>query len=130
MSDTLTNKIFIRTRCGDFNAELDDSDISDVIWLLGSFSIKINMFGGMMYGELPSDKIPVKDNTSELEIGDIAYWSVPNALCIFFGPTPLSSDNKRPIVPFLVTRIGRIIGDCSELRHVGDRQNISIFSIF
>lgn len=127
----MVSRIVVRTRNGEYPGELDDSDISNAIWLSNRLTIEINMLGGMMYGELPLDVILPKENrTTELETGDIAYWPGPGAFCIFFGPTPLSGDDGQPVAPYPVIRIGRMTGDCSGLEEAGDRQKITILSTF
>lgn len=125
------SKIMVRTRNGEFPGELDDSDISNAIWLSNSIYVDINMLGGMMYGEMPLDVIlPKEGRTTELETGDIAYWPGPGAFCIFFGPTPLSGEDGGPVAPYPVIRIGKMIGDCSGLEDAGDRQRISVVASF
>ncbi len=127
----MASRITVRTRCGEFPGELDDSDISNAIWLSNRLTFDINMLGGMMYGELPLDVIlPKEGRTTQLETGDIAYWPGPGAFCIFFGPTPLSGDDGQPVAPFPVIKIGKMIGDCSGLEDAGDRQKITILSTF
>ena len=94
------SKIIIRTRNGEFQGELDDSDISNTIWLSSPIAVETNMLGGMVYSELPLDSImPKEGRTTELEIGDIAYWPGPGARCIFYGPTPLSGEDGKPVAP-------------------------------
>lgn len=45
-----------------------------------------------------------------VEKGDVAYWPPGRALCLFFGPTPVSGpDEIRPYSP--VTVVGRVRGD-------------------
>lgn len=125
------SKIVVRTRAGEFAGELDDSDISNAIWLSNRLTIEINMLGGMMYGELPLKAVlPKEGRTTQLETGDIAYWPGPGAFCIFFGPTPLSGDDGEPVAPFPVIKIGKMIGDCSKLEDAGDRQKIYIEASF
>lgn len=125
------SKIVVRTRAGEFAGELDDSDISNAIWLSNRLTIEINMLGGMMYGELPLKAVlPKEGRTTQLETGDIAYWPGPGAFCIFFGPTPLSGDDGEPVAPFPVIKIGKMIGDCSRLEDAGDRQKIYIEASF
>lgn len=125
------SKIVIRTRNGEFQGELDDSDISNTIWLSSPIAVETNMLGGMVYSELPLDSImPKEGRTTELEIGDIAYWPGPGALCIFYGPTPLSGENGKPVAPYPVIKIGKMTCDCSELEHAGDRQRMTILSSF
>ncbi|MBP3386416.1 MAG: AfsR family transcriptional regulator [Candidatus Methanomethylophilaceae archaeon] len=125
------SKVIVRTRCGEFTGDLDGSDISNAIWLSNSISFDINMLGGMLYGELPLDAIlPKEGRTTQMEVGDIAYWPGPGAFCIFFGPTPLSGEDGKPVAPFPVIKIGKMIGDCSGLENAGDRQRITIIPSF
>ena len=127
----MVSRIVVRTRNGEYPGELDDSDISNAIWLSNRLTVEINMLGGMMYGELPLDVIlPKEGRTTKLETGDIAYWPGPGAFCIFFGPTPLSGEDGQPVAPYPVIRIGKMIGDCSGLEDAGDRQKITILSGF
>ena len=85
----------VRTRNGSFPAELDDSDISNAIWLSLPLELTTNMLGGMAYCECPLNALmPKEGRVTELEVGDIAYWPGPGALCFFFGPTPLSGENR------------------------------------
>ncbi|MCL2318116.1 MAG: cyclophilin-like fold protein [Methanomassiliicoccaceae archaeon] len=118
--------IRIRTRNGVYQAELDNSDISNAIWLSLPFRTSINMIAGQIYFEMPVDYADAKDLVTKLEAGDIAYWPKVGALCIFYGPTPLSGDDGLPVSKYPVMKIGRIKGDCSSLDEAGDRQNITI----
>lgn len=125
------SRIIIRTRNGDFPAEIDDSDISNTIWLSAPISVETNMLGGMCYAELPLDAvIPKEGRVTQMEIGDIAYWPAPGAICFFYGPTPLSGEDGKPVAPFPMVRIGRMIGDCSKMEEAGDRQRLTIMSTF
>ena len=125
------NKIIIRARNAVFEGELDDSDISNSIWLSCPHKLDINMLGGMIYCDMPLDVVLPKENrTTEMEVGDIAYWPKVGAFCLFFGPTPLSGEDRKPVAPYEMIKIGRISGDCSELEDAGDRQRIVLESTF
>ena len=125
------SKIIVRTRNGDFPGEIDDSDISNAIWLSAPLTVETNMLGGMVYCELPLDAIlPKEGRITELEVGDIAYWPGPGAVCFFYGPTILSGEDGKPVSPFPVIRIGRMTGDCSKMEEAGDRQRLTIMSTF
>ncbi len=125
------NKIIIRTRTANFEAQLDDSDISNAIWLDSPHKLDINMLGSMIYCELPLNVIlPKEGRTQDMEVGDIAYWPGPGAFCIFFGPTPLSGEDGKPIAPYPMIKIGKVIGDCSEMENAGDRQRLTIEQSF
>lgn len=60
-----------------------------------------------------------------LEAGELGYWPVGKAFCIFFGPTPASQGDEIRAASN-VNIIGRIIGDLSPLRGVPDGTNITI----
>ena len=107
--------IKIRTRNGVYDAELDDSDISNEIWLALPFSNYINMLGDEIYFEFPLDSK-----------GDIAYWPKVGAFCIFFGPTPLSGEDGKPVSRYPVIKIGKLKGEFDDLEFAGDRQKITI----
>jgi len=125
------SRIIIRTRNAEFKADLDDSDISNEIWLSAPHRLDINMLGSMIYAEFPMKvQLPKEGRTTQMEVGDIAYWPGPGAFCIFFGPTPLSGEDSKPVAPFPVIKIGKMIGDCSELENAGDRQRLTIESDF
>ena len=121
------SRISIRSHAGEFIGDLDQSDISNAIWLSPPITLETNMLGGMMYCELPLDVIlPKEGRITELETGDIAYWPGPGAFCVFFGPTPLSGEDGKPVAPYPVIRIGKMIGDRSRMDDIGDRQRIIV----
>jgi hypothetical protein len=125
------NKIIIRTRNTEVKAELDDSDISNTIWLSCPCKLDINMLGSMIYCDMPLNSIMPKENRrTDFEVGDIAYWPGPGAFVIFFGPTPLSGENRKPVAPYPMIKIGKIIGDCSQLDDAGDRQRLTLEQTF
>jgi len=124
------SNIRIRTRNGEYNAELDDSDVSNAIWLSLPFKAQINMLGCEIYFEMPLDaKITGKERTV-FDKGDIAYWPKVGALCIFFGPTPLSGEDSRPVTKYPHIKIGKIIGECADMEDAGDRQQIFLEKCF
>ena len=74
--------------------------------------------------EIRSDTKTDGDSTV-FEKGDIAYWPKAGALCIFFGPTPFSTDDK-PVTPYPMKKIGYIEGECSDMELSGDRQRMTM----
>jgi len=89
------------------------------------------MITGMIYGELPLAAVmPREGRTTQLETGDVAYWPAPGAFCIFYGPTPLSGEDGKPVSPYPVIKIGHIDGDCSALDGAGDRMKIILDPIY
>ncbi len=85
---------------------------------------QINMLGCQIYFEIDIEPIDVEGDRTVFEVGDIAYWPKVNALCIFYGPTPLSGEDGKPVSKFPLVKIGQIVEDCSSMEYAGDRQNI------
>ncbi len=67
-----------------------------------------------------------EDPVSTVEKGTIAFWPAGNAICIFWGPTPMSPspDEIRPASP--VNLIGTITGDPSVFSNVDAGTTIRI----
>ncbi len=118
-------KMMIRTRSGDYLAELEDSDISTAVWFSAKpFKTSVNELGDAIYFEMPLDVPEVGERKTVFEIGDIAWWPGVNALVIFYGATPLSGPDGKPVWKYGCIKIGKIVGDCSSLEGTGDRQTI------
>ena len=124
------SNIRIRTRDDTYLAELDGSDISNAIWLSLPFKATINMIGGQIYFEMPVDYPEHGTPVKTLEVGDIAYWPGVGAVCIFFGPTPLSGKDGLPVSRYSVVKIGKVLDDCSSMESAGDRQPITLERTF
>jgi len=87
----------------------------------------INMLGSMIYCEMPVDSDVGGDPVTDMEVGDVAYWPEASAICLFFGPTPLSGTDGKPVSPYPVVRIGRLEGDCSALGMSGDGSTMHLY---
>jgi hypothetical protein len=48
-------------------------------------------------------------------VGELGYWPVGSAFCIFFGPTPVST-GVEPRAYSPVNILGRVIGDATRFR--------------
>lgn len=48
-------------------------------------------WGDELYFETPVD-VPEEDGQVEVPVGAVAYWPAGSALCLFWGPTPASTD--------------------------------------
>jgi hypothetical protein len=107
-------------------AELNDTDTAKKI--LDALPIEgvISRWGEEIYFSIPVDG-SLEDGIEVLEVGDIAFWPPGNAFCIFFGPTPVSTD-ERPRAAGPVTVIGNILDkkDVEVLKLGSDGQAINL----
>jgi hypothetical protein len=106
-------------------AELNQSatarSISDNLPLEG----RVNIWGDEIYFDIPLKLELESDARTEVSIGDLGYWPVGTAFCIFFGPTPVSTDD-RPKAYSPVNVFGRITGDATLLKSVRDDAGIRV----
>ncbi len=86
--------------------ELDDSETSRLILSVLPFTVKINVWGDEIYTEPIPVKAQEENAKPVVELYDVAYWPPGQALCLFYGPTPISKDQIKPYSP--VNVIGKI----------------------
>lgn len=80
------------------------------------FQSKVQKWGEEIYFETGIEA-PFINLTTEVNVGDIAYWPEGKCLCIFFGRTPMSTDDK-PVPASGVVVVGRTSVDPEILRKV------------
>ena len=61
----------------------------------------------------------------EVVPGDIAYWPQGKCLCVFFGPTPASSDEK-PVPASPVVIVGKTDASADSLRAIDGGEEIKV----
>ncbi|TQS82927.1 cyclophilin-like fold protein [Candidatus Methanomassiliicoccus intestinalis] len=108
----------------EFEAELNDSDTANAVWLAAPFTSYTNLWGGEIYFEIPV-KTRLENGRRIMTPGEIAYWPEGQALCIFFGPTPVGKGDK-PVAISDVTPIGKVDGPIEILESVGDRTKVTV----
>lgn len=91
-------------------AELNDSPTAQQIWQALPFEGRANIWGDEIYFEIPVMASQAMNARVDLEVGELGYWPVGHAFCIFFGPTPVSID-ERPRAYSPVNVLGRVSGD-------------------
>jgi len=104
-------KITIFLQNKSLEIELDDSVAPITVRAIVDslpISVDIHVWGQEIY----TDPIPIKvreeNSQSLVNLYDVAYWLPGQAICLFFGPTPIG--NKGEIKPYSpVNVIGKII---------------------
>jgi hypothetical protein len=70
--------------------------------------INITKWGDELYTERTQISANEENAKREVDYLDVAYWPEGNALCLFYGPTPISKDGQ--ILAYSpVNIVGRII---------------------
>jgi len=111
----------IRISAGDVTlpAELNDTPTARLIWEALPIEATIHTWGDEIYFDVPVTVAAEEDARVDVRVGELGYWPLGPALCVFFGPTPTSTDqNPRAYSP--VTVVGRVLGDATLFRSVRD----------
>ncbi len=105
--------------------ELNESPTASLIWEALPITGKGNLWGEEIYFAIPV-KAELDDTArAVVEHGDLGYWPQGHALCIFFGPTPVSrGDEIRPASP--VNIVGKIKGDPRMLKGVAEGTTVRL----
>ncbi len=117
----------IRISAGDVvvSAELDDTDAASRLWEALPVQASANTWGDEIYFSVGIDA-DLDDTAQEtVELGAVGYWSPGDALCLFFGPTPMSvGDEIRPASA--VNSLGMLEGDSTVLKAVSGGTPITV----
>jgi uncharacterized protein len=120
-------KIAIRIEDLQITAELDDSPTARAIAAALPLQGDAHIWGEEIYFDIPVT-IPLAENAvEEVDVGTLAYWPTGNAFCIFFGPTPVSIDQK-PRAYSPVNIFGRIMEDATVLKGIQEGASVTISS--
>ena len=120
----MENRISFQFGPSKMDAVLNDSKTAFEVWELLPIESIVNLWGNEIYFETPGVSCE-EDGILDVKAGDIGYWPVGRAICIFFGPTPLSQGQE--IVPASPVKvIGRVIGDLGLLKQVEEREIVKV----
>jgi hypothetical protein len=88
------------------------------------FETEAERWGDEVYFKLPV-KLELNGERTVMEVGEVAYWPNGNCLCIFFGPTPMSKD-ERPVAYSKVKPLGRVVEGLIRLKEVSDGELVKV----
>jgi len=117
-------KIIFKTSKVTIEGELNNSQTALKIYEKLPIEAKVNTWGDEIYFEIPVSLKP-ENATLDVEVGDIAYWPEGDCLCIFFGRTPVSTNNK-PRPASKVNIVGKVLGDVSILKNIKSGDKITV----
>jgi hypothetical protein len=106
-------------------AELNQGLTATAIFEALPIEATAHRWGQEIYFEIPVAAELEAGARAEVEVGELGYWPVGRAFCIFFGPTPASTDS-RPRAYSPVTIVGRLLADPSPLRAVKEGSRIRL----
>jgi hypothetical protein len=106
-------------------AELNQGETAARIWDVLPVKGRAVRWGEEIYFEIPVAMAEESDARQNVEVGTLAYWPPGRAFCIFFGPTPASSD-ERPRAYSPVNVVGKMLDDVDKLREVQSGASVCV----
>lgn len=119
------SKIIITVEQLAVEAELSDTPTARKIRDALPFESTANVWGDEIYFDIPL-RLELEPNAAEIvAVGDLGYWPAGPAFCIFFGPTPVSTDG-RPRAYSPVNIFGHVIGDAGRFKTIAGGSRIRV----
>jgi hypothetical protein len=104
-------------------AELNEGPTAGKVWDALPIEGRASTWGDEIYFEIPVSAGQEPDARADVAVGELGYWPVGSAFCIFFGPTPVST-GAQPRAYSPVNILGRVLGDATRFR--GVRSGIAV----
>jgi uncharacterized protein len=118
-------KIRITVGAVQVEAELKGSKTAQEVYAALPVEAPVNTWGEEFYFKLDGVKDYRETATTQVKIGDLAFWGAGQVVAIFFGRTPMSL-GPDPVPADRVNLIGRITGDPTVLRRAVDASRIRL----
>lgn len=83
-----------------------------------------NAWGEEIYFNIPVN-VEEENSQEEMDIGDVAFWPMGNAMCVFFGPTPVS-ESEKPKAYGPVNLFAKVMGDAKVFRKVREGDTVKV----
>jgi len=88
------------------------------------FTLELNVWGDEIYTSSSPITMSEENSKSPVSLNDVAYWPTGKAICLFYGPTPMSKpDEIIPASP--VNVIGKIITPDKSILDIAEGKSAS-----
>ena len=106
-------------------ATLNDLETANQLWESLPITGRVQIWGDEIYFSIPVNVEEELDSQETVRAGAVAYWPPGSALCLFWGPTPVSAPGEiRPASA--VNVVGIIDNDPTLLAQVPDGSEIVV----
>ena len=106
-------------------AELNDSPSAQALLKVLPLDLRMSRWGDEYYGACGLDIQEAPEARELMAVGELAVWPPGSALCIFFGPTPASTDEK-PRAASKVNPVGRVTSGLENLKALGQSIQVRV----
>jgi uncharacterized protein len=118
----------ITITCGQVRAQAELNDSATAGEIIAALPIEAVActWGDEVYFDI-GVRCPLdRDAREQVAVGECGYWPDGRAFCIFFGPTPASGPDGKPLAADKVNPLGSVIGDAGVFKTVRDGQKITL----
>jgi len=106
-------------------AILAESEAAKAIWHSLPIESTCSIWGDEVYFSIPVSLSLDETAKKIVDMGDLGYWPTGKALCVFFGPTPMSEgDEIRPASA--VNIVGKIVGNPKIFKKVSSGTKVRV----
>lgn len=106
-------------------AEMKSTRTANEICAALPIEASVNMWGEGFYCKIPGVKDYRETATTQVKVGDVAFWGAGEMLTFFFGRTPMSM-GEDPVPADRVNVVGHLLGDPKLLRQATGASTIKI----
>jgi hypothetical protein len=121
----MTYQILINAGPISLTAILSQNKTADAIVQALPIEGHAKRWGDEIYFSIPVQLDEAEDARQVMEVGELGYWPVGTAFCIFFGRTPVSQ-GEEPRAYSNVNPFGMIEGDATTLQNVKDGDSVQV----
>ena len=75
-------------------ATLNDLETANQLWESLPITGRVQIWGDEIYFSIPVNVEEQLDSQETVRAGTVAYWPPGSALCLFWGPTPVSAPGE------------------------------------
>ena len=109
-------------------ATLNELETANQLWESLPITGRVQIWGDEIYFSIPLNVEEELDSQETVQAGTVAYWPPGSALCLFWGPTPISAPGEiRPASA--VNVVGILDNDPNLLAEVPSQAEIIIEKI-
>ncbi|MGH7146456.1 MAG: cyclophilin-like fold protein [Nitrospiraceae bacterium] len=125
MAENNTRRIRMTVGPVKLEAELKSNKTADSVYDALPIEAPVNTWGEEFYFKIPGVKDHREMATTQVKVGDVAFWGAGEMLAVFFGRTPMST-GPDPVPADRVNVIGRITGDATAFRQAMGATRIKV----
>jgi uncharacterized protein len=125
MNSSGAKRITIQVGGLQVEAELKSNKTAEAIYAALPVEAPLNTWGEEFFFKIPGVKDHRETATTQVKVGDLAFWGAGEVLAIFFGRTPMSM-GADPVPADRVNVVGKVIGDATVLRQAMSASKIRV----